>query len=238
MQIVPLWQKFKQIGSLDKQVCELDATFKAIEKSITALRNQLAEQRASVEHAEQQHKKNSHAIALLEADITETLKKIAAKNKTLDDISNPKARLALEHEIATLEKECAVLEDRCLEVMSAGEIFTKFLTQAQSTLIPMLAEHESEITSLTQKKELLTVTMTEIVEQQKQVVDTITPEWLARYREMKTHVSDPIAPLVGPTCSACFYSVRPQDLVRLKNNAILPCLGCFRLLYCDSDQQK
>ena len=238
MQIIPLWQKFKQIGSLDKQVCDLELDLQAIETSMAFLRDQSVQHRAKLEEAQHQHKKKAHVVVLLEAEISEISKKIALKNKTLDDISHPKARLALEHEITGLEKECAAIEDRCLAVMTEVDTLTKFLTEANTTLIPTLASHEAEIVALLEKKEKVTHTIAEATLHQQEIVGSITPEWLAKYRDMKTHISDPIAPLVGQTCSACFYSVRPQDFLRLRNNAILPCQGCFRLLYCDSEQQQ
>lgn len=62
----------------------------------------------------------------------------------------------------------------------------------------------------------------------------VPAEWLDKYRAMGSHVSDPVVPILGNACSACFYQLIAQDLLRLRRGALLQCKGCFRLLY---DQQ-
>jgi predicted nucleic acid-binding Zn-ribbon protein len=55
---------------------------------------------------------------------------------------------------------------------------------------------------------------------------------------MKNKVPDPIVPLKNGTCSSCFYPVLPQEILRIKRNALLHCMSCYRLLYYDATLQE
>ena len=67
---------------------------------------------------------------------------------------------------------------------------------------------------------------------------TIPDEWLAKYQRMRNKVQNPIVPVINKSCSACYYSVPPQDMMRLKNRALLYCRSCYRLLYHDQEEEN
>jgi predicted nucleic acid-binding Zn-ribbon protein len=67
---------------------------------------------------------------------------------------------------------------------------------------------------------------------------TVPQEWLTKYQRMRAKVADPLVPVMNTSCSACFYSIPPQDLNRLKKNALLLCRSCYRLLYYDKEEEK
>jgi predicted nucleic acid-binding Zn-ribbon protein len=55
---------------------------------------------------------------------------------------------------------------------------------------------------------------------------------------MKGSVPDPIVPVISECCSACYYSVLHQDMVKLKRSGVLLCRSCYRFLYYDENEQK
>jgi predicted nucleic acid-binding Zn-ribbon protein len=55
---------------------------------------------------------------------------------------------------------------------------------------------------------------------------------------MKHNVPDPIVPVLNECCSACFYAVLYQDMVKLKKAELLPCRNCYRFLYYDEEEQQ
>ncbi len=236
MQVTPLWQKFKQLGLLDKQILSLvetqaDASAQIQEKRKTIVANEELLNRMTTAY-----KKIAHEVSLREADIAAALAKIAAKEKQLEDVTNPKQQVALEHDVASLKKSCNELEDRCLEQLTELDSHTNFMKHDAPALQQQIMQLREEIVAIERALQTTQETSARSKIDQDAIISTITPEWFAKYQEMKTHIADPIAPVIRDTCGGCFYEVLAQDLVRLKKNAILPCQSCFRLLYCDVEE--
>ena len=58
------------------------------------------------------------------------------------------------------------------------------------------------------------------------------------YERMKGRVYDPVVPMSQDSCSVCFYGLTPRDLQMLKQNGLLQCKDCFRLLYLEDAVQQ
>lgn len=59
----------------------------------------------------------------------------------------------------------------------------------------------------------------------------ISSDWLEMYEMMRGRVSNPVVPLQQDSCSACFYGLTPRDLQILRQNGLIQCKDCYRLLY-------
>ena len=55
---------------------------------------------------------------------------------------------------------------------------------------------------------------------------------------MRRKVADPIVPVLGASCSACYYAILRQDLTKLKKSGVLPCRNCYRFLYYDIEEEN
>lgn len=238
MQITPLWQKFKKLGLLDKQIIALQETNQELINEISILDRLIAKRITDIDQATALHKKNSHAVALREAEIAETLDKIKHKEKQLEAATGPKQQTALEHEISSLKKICSDLEDACLIELAELEKTSFFMEKELPTLKEASIRDRLRAEELKQKLAQAQANAITQKNEQTTIVSSITEAWYKKYLEMKTHVADPIAPIMRNTCGSCFYEVLPQELARLKNNAILPCQGCFRLLYWDFEETQ
>lgn len=238
MQVTPLWQKFKQLGLLDKQILSLGETQSKALSEIQTHRAAIAENEALLTRMTVAHKKSIHEVSLREAEVAAALAKIATKEAQLEDVISPKQRTALEHEIDSLKNSLGALEDICLEQLVELEGYNNFMLHDAPALEQQIKQLREEIDILEQTLKTTVTATTNTLTEQESIVSTITPEWLAKYQEMKTHVADPIAPVIRDACGSCFYEVLAQDLVRLKKNAILPCQSCFRLLYCDTEEEQ
>lgn len=205
---------------------------------INTLESLIAERTSLIDRMTTVHKKVSHSVCLREAEVVAALDKITAKEKQLEEAQSTKQQSALEHEITSLKKACSDLEDACLVELAELEKINLFIKKEMPELLEQTVRDQAKLEIL--KRDLAIAHTHEAAQKTEQaaIVGTITPEWFAKYQEMKTHVADPIAPVIRNTCGSCFYEVLAQDLVRLKNNAILPCRSCFRLLYCDPEEMQ
>jgi predicted nucleic acid-binding Zn-ribbon protein len=237
MQITPLWQKFKQLGLLDRQLIALTDARNQLIAQIKTQQSAIANRKNLLEHMVSEHKKISHEVWLKEADITAVVTKLTAKEHRLKQAQSRKEELALEHEIEALKKICHGLEDVCLEQMAHLETINRLMTQDTATALEECKQEQAVLAALKLELEAIELTIASNQGEQEIVINTIAPEWFKKYQGMKANIPDPIAPVVQNSCGSCFYEVLAQDLVRLKLNAILPCRSCFRLLYCDTEKQ-
>jgi predicted nucleic acid-binding Zn-ribbon protein len=237
MHIVPLWQKFKQLGFIDQQMLALNESNSKLTTQIADLILTIEKRQATITHLFEEQRALKLAVELCEVDIAAIIAKITAKEERLDNAHNAKELHALEHEIEVLKRECSTLEDRCLDEMTKLEAVNNVVT----TQHPLLQEqHERDVQQLAAYRDELAmhkVAQAASAAEHEIVIASITSEWLAKYQDMKKRSPNPIAPVVQGCCSACFYEVLAQDLTRLKLNAILPCRSCFRLLYCDTEEK-
>lgn len=238
MQITPLWQKFKQIGLLDKQIIVLQEAYAGMADEINTLEQLITERTALIDRMTSIHKKVHHSVSLREADVVAALAKITAKEKQLEEAQSTKQQTAIEHEISSLKKICNDIEDACLVELAELEKINTFIKKEMPELIEQTKRDRSKLEALKQELAVAKMRETQHTSEQGSIVSTITPEWYAKYQEMKTHVADPITPVMQNSCGSCFSEVLAKDLVRLKNNAILPCHGCFRLLYYDPEETQ
>jgi predicted nucleic acid-binding Zn-ribbon protein len=59
----------------------------------------------------------------------------------------------------------------------------------------------------------------------------IPEQWREIYERMHNRITNPVVPIIGNSCSACFFQVSAQDMNRLRNRALLQCKQCYRFLY-------
>ena len=60
----------------------------------------------------------------------------------------------------------------------------------------------------------------------------VDPNLLLRYRQIKQHVSPPMAKLVGNQCGGCFMTLPSASLKKIvSEDAVVECDNCGRILY-------
>ena len=61
-------------------------------------------------------------------------------------------------------------------------------------------------------------------------------ELLARYRQIKQHVSPPVAKLVNNQCGGCFMTLPSAILRKISGgDTVVECDNCGRILYSDEE---
>ena len=77
-----------------------------------------------------------------------------------------------------------------------------------------------------------------MAQESKKQQEGVPEEWLEKYEVMKGRVPDPAVPIMNGTCSACFYTLSPEDSLSLGRKALLQCKSCFRFIYKLEEKQK
>ncbi len=233
-----LWKNLKTLVDFDKQ---LDTVKKEIEKTETILekdKHAIPKLENYVEECKQKWHAEKKNADLQELDAKELAEKEKEKKKILDTISSQKEYQALEKEIKTLSQQ----------VMRCDDLLVKAWHQLETSKKKFEEEKEAKEKQILQLKEGLEVqkkalqdlkTKKEDVSQKRDSATKVVPaEWFVKYERMKDKVENPIVPLMGTSCSACYYSALRQDLQKLKKGGLVPCRNCYRFLYYDIEEEK
>lgn len=252
MAAAPLWQQLIQLAELDKKQATVQSQVAKIEKEIAQDQQMLPElERTIAELKQAVHDAKKH-VDHQELNAKTLKEQEENKRKALDEVTNEKMYAALEKEIASISQELLEQDDLLMKAWHA-------LDQAKQKLAGS-AELEAKMVTLkndaAEKAKGIAALQEQIdaVEQEKAAFigggtsgggntsggdsGTIPEEWLAKYNRMKTRVADPVVPVINTSCSSCFYSVPPQDMNRLKNQALLPCRSCYRYLYYNREVEE
>lgn len=233
-----LYKSLKNLVSIDKELNEL--LFK-IENTKNILKKdhiQIPLLESEIEKFEKKQfteKKNINSLEL-EAKTLKT-KEIEKKEK-LEKITNPKEYKAIEKEAKAIELKILELDSELINSWHKLEITEKENEQIKVDKTDKIKQLKESIVvqekALTEEKEK----EKELNKKREEALKTIPKNWLSRYERMRHKVSDPIVPVAGSACSACYYKVLRQDMAKLKQSGVLLCRNCYRFLYYDIEEEE
>ena len=148
-----------------------------------------------------------------------------------DPSNSPKEYTSLDAQLKNIVSDLSRYEDTLFELFQVYEDLQKAyaeqrlqaeqqeadLAQKKADLEHALQAHHHEIEKL--ESEYATLQ------------PAVNPEFVELYLSKKKQIQNPVVPAHQGTCSACFYAVLAQDLVRLRKHQLVPCKQCYRLLY-------
>jgi len=149
----------------------------------------------------------------------------------INAVSNQKEYKSLEKELLALyekrmqhEQDLLALWNKCDHLDKSYELKRQSHEDLTKKLTIEMESTKKDITALT-------VQLDELLTQRELQQQPVPQEWLDMYVNMKGRVSNPVVPVIADSCDACFYSVTPRDLQHLRQNKLLQCKDCYRLLY-------
>lgn len=153
------------------------------------------------------------------------------KKSRLDQSENAKEYQALKKEIEHLKHAQHDAEAKLLGIWNKLEVAQKELQDQQTNFDTKLEEIHAKISEKQQKIDQLQKELDVFKKERPNKEIGVPEEWLEKYTHMRMQVADPVVPVMRGGCSACFYTITDQELLRLKRRALVQCKGCFRLLY-------
>jgi len=222
---------FIDLISLDQQI---RTTHQRIASLKTETELHLSEKQKIVDRLEQfkQHvhdlKKAVHEqeLAIKELDTVEKHKK-----DQLENLKSAKEYQPLKKEIDRLKQEQHDAESSLMTTWNKLEGAQKELNEQTAQYSSKIEELHTAIAQQHDETEKLQAELTQKKSERPAKEPGIPQEWLDKYSHMKMQVEDPVVPLLDDSCSACYYNLPNQEIIRLKRRAIVQCKGCFRLLY-------
>lgn len=238
MAISPLSKNLKLLIGLDQSKKKILSQIKKTELEIEEDKCMLPELDQTVAGLKQEVLNLKKNVNLQELKANSLKEQELQKRKTLSKIKNQKEYAAAEKELSSILQQLSEQDDALMKAWHDLEIAQKKEAEDLVTLkekIELLkkdiAEKENAIVELKKQDQ-------ELEQKRNEQTANIPSEWLTKYDRMKDKVDDPIIPVIHSSCSSCYYSVPPKDMVRLKHNALLPCRSCYRFLYYDQEEEK
>jgi uncharacterized protein len=225
--LVELQEVDVRLSALRRAVAGLPAQLAAIEARLAASKKRLADA------------KDAHTTSLkdrkkYELDVEQWKEKAKKYRDQSYEVKTNDAFRALQHEIATAEKEMARAEDRLLERMVAGEEFDVQIKAAEAALKEAEATAAKEKGALAEVKSAEEVKLAAAEAERASVVAGIPETLLAEYMRVAKSRGMALAEVIGEICHACGMHVRPhvyQELRRAGNDEVYHCETCGRILY-------
>ncbi len=158
------------------------------------------------------------------------VKEADLKNK-LASISNQKEYKSLEKETLAVNAQRMEQEQKLLALWNRLDGFNKTYEFKHKLHEEQLAQFNMQVAQSADEIAQLQNQLQALIVQRVEKLKNIPEEWLAMYVNMQGRVCNPVVPVVNDACDACFYSVTAKDLQMLRQNKLLQCKDCYRLLY-------
>jgi predicted nucleic acid-binding Zn-ribbon protein len=228
-----------------KALVDCDITSVRIEKEITTTQKNLAAAQKQIEQFKKFLEENDQRLIQGQKNIdfyelqAQTLQDDEThKRDQLDNIKTQKEYKALEKEIATITFQRKDVDDLLLNSYHQMDLEKAKIAKDKELYEQKIEQLIKDIDTKQEHLKNLEQNLTQTHHERSALTEKIPVDWLSRYERMKHNVPDPIVPVLNECCSACFYAVLYQDMVKLKKAELLPCRNCYRFLYYDEEEQQ
>ena len=226
------------------ELISLDQDIRLIHQEITQLQKDtdtyLAEKQDITDRLDQ-FKQHVHDLRKMvdaqELEMKDLDQQEKAQKKRLDVVTKAKEHQALKKEVERFKRAQHEAEAKLMSIWNKLEIAQKELGEQQISCEKKIEELHTHIH---QKQEKISSSQQLLEEKKKErpAKETGIPQdWLDKYTHMRMQVVNPVVPVTRGGCSACFYTIPDQELLRLKRRTLALCKGCFRLLYIEEAMQ-
>ncbi|HEX4021829.1 MAG TPA: C4-type zinc ribbon domain-containing protein [Acidobacteriaceae bacterium] len=222
--LVHLQHTEQRILALTMQIAAYPKRVKNRELALATAERELAAIRQSIAGEEKMRRR-------MDSDTDDLRRKAIRYRAQVETIQNQSQLQALEHEIGFADQEIRRIEDDEIESLMRTEALEEQQQAAQTTV-----EHRKQQLSDENAEARLAIKRDDeecaVLQQERATIrSTIEKDMLSIYDRLAASRKTAIAEGADQRCSACQMMLRPQKWNELKNNTILYCDSCGRLLY-------
>lgn len=193
-------------------LAELQANMKKLESDIAIMADRIEAVKDEYTRLEANLKALCEQI---EANPPETLEAIEKQSQAVQKVTDALTRY--EHELQKMRKD-AEARDRQQKEIRVRAAKTKMEYDALKKDYDVEFKRDSEQLNKL-KAEVDTASQ------------TVDADLLAKYKEIKQHITPPMSKLVNGQCSGCFMALPSATLSRMKGDDIVICDNCGRILF-------
>ncbi len=225
------FKSFIDLINFDRAIREAQEDLKRLDQDVADLKSQEQALTDKLDQSKQNVMNLRKQVDAQELEIKELDQQERDKKKTLEELASYKEYKPLQKEIDRLKQAQLEAEELLMGLWNKLEVGQKELAVQQQSYDTKVAELHAGIAEKEEKNASLQADVQQRNEQRPEKEKRVPEEWLEKYQHMRLRVDDPVVPVLSGGCSACFYAIPNQELLRLKRRALVQCKGCFRLLY-------
>jgi predicted nucleic acid-binding Zn-ribbon protein len=166
--------------------------------------------------------------------------KIKRAEGRMSEVKTNKEYQALLSEIDTIKEANSRIEEEILQVMDEIDELKKDLSKREKEMGSTLEKIEGEREKLQEKTAQGEKAWSERVERRELLSKQIESKLVKLYNTLKEKRQGVgVVSVKNETCQGCFLNVPPQLFIEVqKNNALVRCPHCNRILYWDGDRDR
>ena len=226
--------KFNNLISLveiDKEISQFNCEQANLINQIETLELELEDIQRHIEFKYRNLLESKKKSLEIEAQLKGTEELIKEINNKINKSKNTKEYYYLENELECIIKKKEQFEILLFELWQKIDkekiVYENEIKKAEKKRIDL----EKEIKNYQLKNDYLEQEIITLNIKRKNIEAKIELDLLKLYNSMRENVQDPVVKIKVDSCSACFYQITLQDLNTAKENNLIKCKNCYRLLY-------
>jgi uncharacterized protein len=229
-------QRLLDLQALDTKLAQLDHRRRTLPEHarLAELEGQVAELEGEALRARTVLGDVQREVAKAEADVQLVRDRATRDQQRLDSGSGSAKDLqALQHELESLARRQATLEDEELEVMQRAEDLQSDLDRVEARLAEVSSQVQEVTAARDAKVAEIEAEHAEVSAGREAVVADVGTDLVALYDRIRATSGTGAAPLVQRRCGGCQLELNNVDLVRIRDAAedeVLRCEECRRIL--------
>jgi predicted nucleic acid-binding Zn-ribbon protein len=231
------FQKLLELVNFDQHVHKTRIETKNLHTEIGQLEVQVDKHNEQLQVFKNKWQEAKHEVALKELEMKELDEAEKKASNRLDNLQDPKEYQSIKKEIEYLKTKQHEYEQVLLTAWNGVETAEREYKNKHLSYDEEIKKLQTTLAEKRTQMEEKQKMLNEAESQRVAKIQNIPPEWLEKYERMQSRVPNPVVPAINDSCSACNVRLLAQDIIQLRNRALLQCKNCYRFLYLESAMQ-
>lgn len=224
-------QKFIELVKFDQEILAKEKDVEKIRHAIEVAKKELGACQVSLDNSKLHRQQLRKEVDAKELEMKELDTKEREAKVRLDAAKSGREYDSFKSEFDGLHLKQKDLEEQLLLAWKKFEAGELELEQKKRFCDEQMKAKNSIIEDKMKEETAVLQTIEELRKIRHTKEQGIPADWLEKYASMRTKVDNPVVPITGESCSACFYKVSQRDIIELRKSKLLLCRDCFRFLF-------